>query len=91
MSVVYGFYAFHLHFGRGPVLNPVPANPARRKAMAHRSPLENRARHRRARLRPKLPARQPRAIPDQLVDGIVIDGPAVVGALTAIHRPSRAQ
>src|SRR5262249_5395250 len=37
LSVVYGFYAFHLHFGRGPVTNPVPENSARRKALAHRS------------------------------------------------------
>jgi integrase len=28
LSVVHGFYAFHLHFGWGPVLNPVPENRA---------------------------------------------------------------
>lgn len=64
LSVVHGFYAFHLHFGRGPVLNPVPENRARRSALAHRSPIEAPARHRRGRLRPKVPVRQPRAIPD---------------------------
>src|SRR5215470_5125483 len=26
MSVLHEFYAFHLHFGRGPVVNPVPGN-----------------------------------------------------------------
>jgi integrase len=36
--------------------------------LAHRSPLENRRPHRRARLRPKVPVRQPRAIPDQQWD-----------------------
>ena len=68
LSVVYGFYAFHMHFGRGPVLNPVPENRARRQALAHRSPLEQKRRHRRGRLRPKVPARTPRAIPDQQWD-----------------------
>ncbi|MCX4789003.1 hypothetical protein OG369_23305 [Streptomyces sp. NBC_01221] len=29
LSAVHGFYASHLHFGRGPVLNPVPENRAR--------------------------------------------------------------
>ncbi|MET7296767.1 site-specific integrase [Streptomyces griseoloalbus] len=61
---MHGFYAFHLHFGRGPVLNPVPENRARRATLAHRSPLEVPGRHRRGRLRPKVPVRQPRAIPD---------------------------
>ncbi|MFF8917320.1 hypothetical protein ACF08M_29425 [Streptomyces sp. NPDC015032] len=64
LSVLHGFYAFHLHYGRGPVANPVPANPARRAALAHRSPVEERVRYRRGRMRPKIPARQPRAIPD---------------------------
>ncbi|MEV3970211.1 hypothetical protein AB0K68_19000 [Streptomyces sp. NPDC050698] len=36
LSAVHGFYAFHLHFGRGPVLNPVPENRARRATLAHR-------------------------------------------------------
>lgn len=66
LSVIYGFYEFHLHFGRGPLVNPVPASKDRRARLAHRSPLEVRQRHRRARLRPKVPARQPRAIPDRL-------------------------
>jgi integrase len=64
LSVVHGFYAFHLHFGQGPAINPVPENKARRQALAHRSPIEPVRRHQRARLRPKIPSRQPRAIPD---------------------------
>jgi integrase len=64
LSVVHGFYAFHLHFGRGPALNPVPENRARRAALAHVSPLERRRLRQRGRLRPKVPVRQPRAIPD---------------------------
>ncbi len=64
LSVVHEFYAFHLHFGRGPAVNPVPGSRARRAALAHVSPLERPRPHRRGRLRPKVPARQPRAIPD---------------------------
>src|SRR5690242_20531757 len=64
LSVVHGFSAFHLHFGRGPVVNPVPDSRSRRRALAHVSPIEPARPHRRARLRPKVPARQPRAIPD---------------------------
>ncbi|HEX9352422.1 MAG TPA: tyrosine-type recombinase/integrase [Streptosporangiaceae bacterium] len=65
LSVVHSYYALHVHFGRGPAVNPVPESKARRAALAHRSPLEPSRPHRRARLRPKVPARQPRAIPDQ--------------------------
>ncbi|MFE3451665.1 tyrosine-type recombinase/integrase [Nonomuraea sp. NPDC059194] len=64
LSVVHGFYAFHLLFGRGPLVNPVPESKARRQALAHRSPIEAPLPHRRGRLRPKIPVRQPRAIPD---------------------------
>ena len=68
LSVVHSFYAFHRHYGRGPALNPVPESKARRRALAHRSPLEPPRQHRRARLRPKIPARQPRAISDRQWD-----------------------
>ncbi|MDT3397964.1 hypothetical protein RKE29_15155 [Streptomyces sp. B1866] len=51
LSVVHGFYAFHLHFGRGPVVNPVPDSRSRRRASAHVSPIEPARPHRRARLR----------------------------------------
>ncbi len=39
LSVVSGFYTFHAHYGRGPVANPVPASPQRRRALSHLSPL----------------------------------------------------
>ncbi|GAB3420498.1 hypothetical protein GCM10027569_48700 [Flindersiella endophytica] len=71
MSVVHGFYDFHLHFGRGPTVNPVPDNTARRARLAHESPLDVPAQTRRARLRPKVPHRQPRAIPDALWDELL--------------------
>jgi integrase len=68
LSVVSGFYQFHAHFGQGPVVNPVPVAPQRRRALSHRSPLGVQVRHGRARLRQKMPARLPRAIPDQRWD-----------------------
>jgi integrase len=68
LSVVSGFYAFHSHLGRGPTVNPVPVSAERRRALAHRSPLEPVRMVRRARLRQKLPAAGPRAIPDRLWD-----------------------
>ncbi|WP_218839823.1 tyrosine-type recombinase/integrase, partial [Streptomyces sp. WZ.A104] len=51
-------------------LNPVPENRARRAALSHRSPIESRAQHRRGRLRPKVPVRQPRALPDEQWDAL---------------------
>ncbi|WP_338014182.1 tyrosine-type recombinase/integrase [Streptomyces sp. CB01580] len=65
LSVIHGFYAFHLHYGRGPAINPVPENRARRASLAHRAPDEIRGQFRRGRLRPKVPVRRPKAIPDQ--------------------------
>lgn len=68
LSVVSGFYTFHGHLGRGPKVNPVPVSAERRSALVHRSPLEPVQVVRRARLRQKLPAARPRAVPDRLWD-----------------------
>ncbi|MGH3196049.1 MAG: tyrosine-type recombinase/integrase [Streptosporangiaceae bacterium] len=68
LTVVSGFYDFHMHFGDGPLLNPVPQDRSRRAALAHRSPLEDPRPHRRARLRPKVTQRVVRSIPDGLFD-----------------------
>jgi integrase len=68
LTVVSGFYGYHAHFGRGPVVNPVPAAPQRRRALAHRSPLETTPQHRRARLRQRVPEQPPRSIPDAMWD-----------------------
>jgi integrase len=68
LSVVSGFYQFHARHGRGPVRNPVPISAERRRAMAHRSPLETPAKFGRARLRQRVPAPLPRSIPDRLWD-----------------------
>ena len=66
LTVVSGFYAFHLHSGAGPLCNPVPEGPQRRLLLAHRSPLEPAPAVRRSPLRQKIPARQPRSIPDAM-------------------------
>lgn len=66
LTVVSGFYAFHRHHGRGPLVNPVPQSEDRRRALAHRSPLQ----YRRARLRQRARRAQPRAIPDALWDDL---------------------
>lgn len=68
LSVVSGFYEFQAHQGNGPVVNPVPVSPQRRRALAHRSPLEPKPVLGRARLRQKVPDRPPRSIPDRLWD-----------------------
>lgn len=72
LSVLSAFYAFHAQFGQGPVTNPVPANTSRRARLAHRSPLEPQAEHRRAPLRQKPPVLVPRALPDRLADELLV-------------------
>jgi integrase len=66
LSAVSGFYVFHSHHGDGPVVNSVPVSAQRRRALAHRSPLEPLRVTGRARLRQKTARRAPRAIPDAL-------------------------
>jgi integrase len=68
LTVLSAFYAFHLQFGRGPLVNPVPIAVERRWKLAHRSPIEPQAQHRRAPLRQKVHDRPPRSIPDELWD-----------------------
>lgn len=63
LTVVFLFYEFHRMFGRGPVVNPVPASPDRRR-LGERSPFDQQTRLRRAPLRQKQPQRAPRSIPD---------------------------
>ncbi|CAM5536475.1 tyrosine-type recombinase/integrase [Leifsonia virtsii] len=66
LAAVRGFYDFHAHWGRGPVINPVPESPARRRALAHRSPLEPRQAYRRGAYRQRAQPRAPRSIPDAM-------------------------
>ncbi|CAM5370457.1 tyrosine-type recombinase/integrase [Streptomyces griseomycini] len=68
LTVVSSFYDFHRDLGNGPLLNPVPVSEARRRALAHRSPAEAVPAFRRSRLRQRVPATEPRAIPDVMWD-----------------------
>jgi len=68
LTVVSQFYAFHAHAGRGPVVNPVPERPDRRRALTHRSPIDPVRRHRRAPLRQRVVEAAPRSIPDAMWD-----------------------
>jgi len=66
-TVLREFYAFHLDAGTGPMVNPFPLVPARRRgrARAHRNPMEPYRNERAGQYRPKLAARRPRCIPDE--------------------------
>lgn len=68
LTVVASFYDFHRDLGNGPLMNPVPVSEARRRALAHRSPAEAVPAFRRSRLRQRVPATEPRAIPDAMWD-----------------------
>lgn len=71
LAVLAGFYDFHATFSEGPATNPVPASAQRRARLAHRSPMEPQAEHRRAPLRQRKPQLTPRAIPDALVEELL--------------------
>ncbi|HET6354859.1 tyrosine-type recombinase/integrase [Streptomyces sp.] len=68
LTVVASFYDFHRDLGKGPLMNPVPVSEARRRALAHRSLAEAVPAFRRSRLRQRVPATQPRAIPEAMWD-----------------------
>jgi integrase len=68
LSVVSRFYEFHAPYGNGPLINPVPTVADRRSVLAHRSPLEPTPMLRRAKLRQRVAAAAPKAIPDALWD-----------------------
>ena len=66
--MVASFYDFHRDLGKGPLMNPVPVSEARRRALAHRNPAEAMPAFRRSRLRQRVPATEPRAIPNAMWD-----------------------
>lgn len=67
-TVLRCFYDFHRDEGTGPILNPFPLDRSRksRRRHAHHNPMDEWARERVGRYRPKVPQRIPRAIPDQM-------------------------
>lgn len=66
LAAVRGFYDFHAHWAHGPVVNPVPESPARRRALARRSPIEPRQAYRRGAYRQRAQRAAPRSIPDAM-------------------------
>lgn len=69
LSVLAAFYEFHAGTGKGPVVSPVPPQSRDgRRLNAHHNPLEPFAVHRRGTYRQKQPDREPRALPDDVLD-----------------------
>ncbi|MFF8024773.1 tyrosine-type recombinase/integrase [Streptomyces sp. NPDC007896] len=68
LTVVSGFYAYHRHYNRGPLVNPVPDSRQQRRALAHRTPDGEVPNFRRARLRQRERRSDPRSIPDGMWD-----------------------
>jgi hypothetical protein len=92
LTVLSSFYDFHLHFGRGPLVNPVPADVQRRRLLAHRSPIDPTPQYRRAPLRQKTTERVVRSIPDEYVGRVgradgQQPGPGAAGVLRVQRRP----
>ena len=71
-TVLRTFYEFHLETGTGPIMNPFPLDRSRRagRANARHNPMEPFEAGRVGRYRPKVPARVPRAIPDEVFNEI---------------------
>lgn len=70
-AVLRSFYEFWLDRGEGPLVNPVGLDRADRgRAHAHHSPLEVFRPEGRLRYNPRLPKRQPRAMPDEQWDAL---------------------
>lgn len=71
VSVISAFYDFHLFSGQGPAISPVPPQSRDgRRAEAHHNPLEPFRLHRRGAYRQKLPDREPRAVPDDVLEDL---------------------
>ncbi len=68
LTVVSSFYAYHRHYNRGPLVNPVPESAPVRRTAPSKSPDSPRTPFRRSRLRQKVPKTAPRSIPDSLWD-----------------------
>lgn len=68
LTVVRSFYAYHRHYNRGPLVNPVPQSRIMRRALAHRAPDSEVPELRRARLRQRVRWGDPRSIPDSMWD-----------------------
>ncbi|MBB3080916.1 hypothetical protein FHS41_007470 [Streptomyces violarus] len=63
LTVVCSFYAYHRHYSRGPLVNPVPGAVAQSRTLAHRAPDGEVPQFRRARLRQRVRQTDPRPPP----------------------------
>lgn len=71
ISVLAAFYDFQLGCGNGPVVSPVPPQSRNgRRLNGHHNPLEPFRLHRRGAYRQKQPDREPRAVPDRVLDDV---------------------
>jgi len=68
LTVVCSFYAYHQHYNRGPLVNPVPESRAQRRALTHKAPEGEVPPFRRARLRQRVRRADPRSVPDMMWD-----------------------
>ena len=71
-TVLRTFYEFHYEAGTGPIMNPFPLDRGRRvsRAAAHHNPMEPYRNERSGLYRPTVPARVPRAVPDEVFNDI---------------------
>ncbi len=71
-TVLRRFYEFHREAGTGPIMNPFPLDRSRRggRANAHQGPMEPYRHERSGLYRPRVPAKVPRAVPDEIFNGI---------------------
>ena len=71
-TVLRSFYEFHREAGTGPMLNPFPLARSRHggRAHSHHNPMEPFGAGRSGLYRPKVPARVPRAVPDEVFNEI---------------------
>lgn len=73
VSVLSAFYDHHLQTGQGPLASPVPPQSRDgRRLEAHHNPLEPFRLHRRGAYRQKQVDREPRAVPDDVVEDLFI-------------------
>ncbi|WP_406136830.1 tyrosine-type recombinase/integrase [Streptomyces sp. NBC_01089] len=71
VSVLAAFYDHHLQTGQGPLVSPVPPQSRDgRRLEAHHNPLEPFRLHRRGAYRQKQVDREPRAVPDDVVEDL---------------------
>jgi site-specific recombinase XerC len=65
-SVLRSFYAHHVEYGGGPIVNPFPLVTRGRRTSAHHNPMSPFPAQRTGLYRPRVPRRVPRQIPEEM-------------------------